>query len=93
MHAQIQQIEIYSPLNPPIHKSLFIYACTAIKVLQDKKIYEMNGILNLGYEIKLKQKFMASTWFALVPVRHSNLLSYESTDGGNPPYVGSNGQL
>ena len=30
MHAQIQQIEIYSPLDPPNYWSLFIYACTAI---------------------------------------------------------------
>ena len=42
MHAQIQQIEIYSLLDPPIYKRLFIYAYTAIKVLEDEIIYEMN---------------------------------------------------
>jgi len=53
LHAQIQQIEIYFPMYPPVSESLIIYAWAAIITLMDEWIYEINRILNLlGYEIK-----------------------------------------
>ena len=52
LHAQIQQIEIYSPLCPPVSESLIIYTGAAIIALMAERVCEMNGILNHGYEIK-----------------------------------------
>ena len=53
LHAQIQQMEIYFPMYPPVYESLIIYAWAAIIALMDEWIYEINRILNLlGYEIK-----------------------------------------
>ena len=48
----------------------------------------MNAILT-----KIQGFSVVCTCDLALPVRHSNLLSYESTDGGNRPFVGSNGQL
>ena len=52
LHAQIQQIEIYSPLCPPISENLIIYTGSAFIALMEERVCEMNGILNRGYEIK-----------------------------------------
>ena len=50
LHAQIKQIEIYSPLCPPVSESLIIHTGAAIIALMEERVCEMNGILNHGYE-------------------------------------------
>ena len=52
LHAQIQQIEIYSPLCLPVSESLIIYTGAAIIALMGERVCEMNGKLNHGYQIK-----------------------------------------
>jgi len=52
LHTQIQQIEIYSPLYPPVSESLIIYVGAAIIALMNERIHKMNRILNHKYEIK-----------------------------------------
>lgn len=52
LHAQIYQVQIYSPSCPPVSESVIIYAEAANIALMDERIYEMNRIFNHGFEIK-----------------------------------------